>query len=85
MEDPVPVASPTWKHDFDPSDWQIFQVHNASTIQVEFENMGYAGAGDLDTMKCELYGFPYLAFEICIAKLEADNHIVVGKDLWICN
>ena len=78
VNEPVPGYSPTWKHEFDPSNWDVFQVKNASAIQIEFKSRNVVGAKDPQNLVCEVYGYPYLALEICLAAGSEDNDILIG-------
>ena len=77
VNEPVPAYSSTWKHQFDSSNWNVFQVKNASTIQIEFENKDFVGAKDSLNLACQVYGYPYLALEICLAAGSEANEILI--------
>lgn len=76
--DMVPPYSPTWRTEFDPGhpDWNVFLVENASTIQIEFAP--YKSNNTFLDSECHIYGYPYLAIQICLSSLDT-NVLIVGN------
>lgn len=78
-KDVIPAYSPTWKGQFDPAhDWDVFTVDNASIIQIEF-SMEESTENFTPSTDCQLYGFPYLALQICLKQGTASNNLVLGR------
>jgi hypothetical protein len=76
--DPVPAYSPTWKSEFDPrDDWDVFTVANASTLQIEFSLLGNESFDP--ATDCQIYGYPYLAVQICLKQGTASNILALGS------
>ena len=75
---PVPTYSTTWKSDFDREhgNWDVFTVANASTIQIEFSTVGPVLFNDTD---CSIYGYPYLAVQICLKQGTEPNIVFLGS------
>jgi hypothetical protein len=74
--DPDPEYSATWKSEFDPQhDWDVFTVSNASTLQVEFSLLDSESFNSTD---CQIYGYPYLAVQICLKQGVAPNVMSIG-------
>ena len=64
--DPIPDPSPTWGVDFDPAhEWDVFEVFNATTEQIEFSPLESDVTFDVAT-DCQIYGYRYLALGICL-------------------
>lgn len=77
-EAPVPTYSATWKSEFDSEhgDWDVFTVDNASTLQIEFSTVGPVSFNDTD---CSIYGYPYLAVQICLKQGTAPYIVFLGS------
>jgi hypothetical protein len=74
--DTIPSYSPTWKSEFDPQhNWDVFTVSNASTLQIEFSLDETESFQDTD---CQIYGYPYLAVQICMKQGAAPNILAIG-------
>ena len=79
-KDPVPEYSATWKSEFDPANptWDVFSVKNASTFQIEFlpleSNVVFNVSSD-----CHIYGYPYLALQICLRQGISTNVLIIGN------
>jgi hypothetical protein len=75
--DPLPEITTNWKTQFDPEHpWTTFKVNNASTVQMEFSypQRNILFVGD----ECQIYGYPYLAMEVCMKQADMPHQILVG-------
>lgn len=80
-KDKIPTYSSTWKPQFDSAhDWDAFRVDNASTTQIEF-SMEESTERFTSLTDCQLYGYPYLALQICLKQGTASNKVILGKVL----
>lgn len=80
----VPDYSPTWKAEFDTKhDWDVFTVSNASTLQIEFDSSD-SDSFDNET-DCQIYGYPYLAVQICLKQGSAPNILSLGLSFVLCS
>lgn len=74
---PVPDYSPSWKSEFDPGNpWDVFTVANASTLQIEFSLLDSDSFSPSD---CQIYGYPYLAVQICLKQGVAPHILSLGS------
>ena len=74
--DPIPEPSPTWLATFDPDhQWDSFRVADAMTMQLEFWNVDVAPSFRDD--ECQLYGYPFLAIQICFKGGSAQNNMIL--------
>lgn len=78
--DPFPDITTDWQTQFDPDHpWTTFKVQNASTVQMEFsypqQDVVFVGG------ECQMYGYPYLAMEICMKQGDMPHQVFVGTQL----
>jgi hypothetical protein len=73
------TPNPTWKSEFDPEhdQWQIFTVNNGSTVQIEFADLD--DSNSINDSDCHVYGYRYLALQVCLKQRAEPNSIIVGK------
>ena len=70
--DGVPKPSQNWTEEFDPGIlWDTFRV-KANTTLIEYAILNQAE----EFSKCEIYGYPFNAFKVCLKHNSADNAII---------
>jgi len=76
----LPTYSPTWESEFDPNHaWTTLKVNNATTVQMEFS---YSGTTDTFALEdCQIYGYPFLALQICMKAGNEANRLIAGISL----
>ena len=74
---PLPQYTDGWKTQFDADHpWTALKVNNASTVQMEF---AYPTTSSIfNETDCRMYGYPYLAIQICLTSGDASNQMIAG-------
>jgi hypothetical protein len=73
----IPEYSSMWKSEFDVNhQWDSLNVDDAVTLQLEFSPL--AADVNFESPDCQIYGYPYLALQICLKEGPAPHTVFLG-------